>query len=175
MKKLALILSVLLFAFTACQNNQLNEELENYRARVSLEEENQNLVKQVFNRLNQQDATVYTELYAADYCWYFPANYTEVLTREEEAGFVKLLYAAFPDIQWKIEEMISSGNSVVVRFTNTGTHEFEYQGIPPTGAKWEGGGIWIARIEDGKIIEVREKADVLGWMQQLGMELHMKE
>lgn len=175
MKNLTLIISVLLFVLIGCQNNQTQEELENYRAQVLLEEQNQTLVKQVFDRLNKQDETVYTDLYSADYGWYFPANNTEKLTREEEAGFVKLLWSGFPDIQWNIEEIVTSGNVVMVRFTNEGTHEGEYQGIPPTGIKWESGGVWIARIKEGKLIEVREEADVLGWMQQLGMELKMKE
>jgi steroid delta-isomerase-like uncharacterized protein len=175
MKKLTLIASVLFFVLIGCQNNQTKEELEKYRAQVLLEEQNQTLVKQVFDRLNKQDATVYEELYSADYGWYFPANNTKKLTREEEAGFVKLLWSAFPDIQWNIEEMITSGNLVMVRFTNTGTHEGEYQGLPPTGKNWESGGVWIARIKEGKLVEVREEADVLGWMQQLGMELQKKE
>ncbi len=175
MKKLTLIISVLFFLLIGCQNNQTKEELENYKAQAVLEEQNQVLVTKVFYRLNQQDEKVYTELYSDDYGWYFPANNTEKLTREEEAGFVKLLWSAFPDIQWKIEEMIASGNSVMVRFTNTGTHEGDYQGLPPTGNKWESGGVWIALIKEGRLVEVREEADVLGWMQQLGMELQMKE
>ena len=32
---------------------------------------------------------------------------------------------------------------------------------------------WLQRPES--IVEVREEADVLGWMQQLGMELKPKE
>ena len=175
MKKLTVIISVLCFVLIGCQNNHTKEELEKYRAQVVLEEQNQILVKQVFDRLNQQDETIFTELFSADYGWYFPANNTEKITREEEAGFVKLVWSAFPDIHWNIEEMITSGNLVVVRFTNTGTHEGEYQGLPPTGNKWESGGVWIARIKEGKIVEVREEADVLGWMQQLGLELKMKE
>lgn len=175
MKKVTLIVNVLFFLLIGCQTNETKVELEKYRAKVLVEEQNQTLVKQVFERLNKQDGTVYTDLYSTDYGWYFPANSTKKISREEEAGFVKLLWAAFPDIQWSIEEMITNGNMVMARFTNTGTHEGEYQGIKPTGKKWESGGVWIARIEEGKIIEVREEADVLGWMQQLGMELQMKK
>jgi hypothetical protein len=40
---------------------------------------------------------------------------------------------------------------------------------------FEVGGVWTARIKDGKLLEVREEADALGWMQQLGMELKPKE
>lgn len=175
MKKLTLILSALFFLLVSCQNNETKEELEKYRAQVSLEEQNQTLVKQAFERLNKQDETVYTDLYSTDYGWYLPANNTEKLTREEEAGFVKLLWSAFPDIQWKIEEIFSSGNVVIVRFTVEGTHENEYQGIPPTGEKWESGGVLILHIKEGKFIEVREEFDALGLMQQLGMELKMRE
>jgi hypothetical protein len=31
------------------------------------------------------------------------------------------------------------------------------------------------KIENGKIVEAIEEADVLGWMMQLGMELKPKE
>ena len=175
MKKLTLILTVIFCVLISCQDKQTKGELEKHRAQTVLEEQNQAFVTSVFDRLNRQDETVYKELYAANYSWYFPANNTKKLTREEEAGFVKLLWSAFPDIHWKIEEMIASGNSVMVRFTNTGTHEGEFQGLPPTGNKWESGGVWIAIIKEGKLVEVREEADVLGWMQQLGMELQMKE
>lgn len=175
MKKITLIISVLFFLLIGCQNNETKEELEKYRAQVSLEEHNQTLVKQTFERLNKQDETIYTDLYSTDYGWYFPANNTEKLTSEEEAGFVKLLWSAFPDIRWNIEEIFTSGNVVMVRFTVEGTHESEYQGIPPTGEKFESGGVLILHIREGKIIEVREEFDVLGWMQQLGMELKMKE
>jgi hypothetical protein len=36
---------------------------------------------------------------------------------------------------------------------------------------FESGGVWIGRFKDGKLAEVREESDVIGWMQQLGMEL----
>ena len=39
----------------------------------------------------------------------------------------------------------------------------------------EVGGIAINRIENGKIVEDWEEADMFGWMQQLGMELKPKE
>jgi steroid delta-isomerase-like uncharacterized protein len=174
-KKITLIFSVLFVVLVSCQNNQSKKELENFRAQLILEEQNQILVKQVFDRWNQQDETVYTELYSQDYSYFAPANNTEKLTREEEASFTKQVWSAFPDIKWNIEEMIASGNSVMVRWTVTATHEGEYLGLPPTGNKCESGGVWITHIKEGKLVEVREEVDVLGWMEQLGMELKMKE
>jgi steroid delta-isomerase-like uncharacterized protein len=172
----AVVMSLLLSCFAlACQDNASLGELEEYKAQAALEEQNRGIVTRVFDGLNRQDETLYQELCAPDYGWYFPANSPKKLTREEEAGFVKLLWAAFPDIHWEIEEMIARGDRVVVRFTARGTHDAEYQGLPPTGNTFETGGVWMARLKDGRLVEAREEADVLGWMQQLGMELKPKE
>jgi len=177
MKKLFLILplALILCFVVSCQDKEAMAELEEFKAQAEVEEQNMALVRSVYDGLNKQNEAVYEEFYAPEYGWYFPANNPKALTREEEAGFVNLLWTAFPDIRWEIAEMIASGDTVMVRFTVMGTHEGEYQGLPPTGNKWETGGVWTARIKDGKLVEVREEADVLGWMQQLGMELKQKE
>jgi steroid delta-isomerase-like uncharacterized protein len=177
MKKLCIILplALILCFMVGCQDKEAMAELEEFRAQKAVEEQNMALVRSVFDGLNNQNEAVYEELYASEYGWYFPANNPKALTRDEEAGFVKQLWAAFPDIRWDIADMVASNYTVVVRFTVSGTHEGEYQGLPPTGNKWETGGFWMARIKDGKLAEVREEADVLGWMQQLGMELKPKE
>ena len=177
MKKLYLILplALILCFMVGCQDKEAMAELEAMKAQAQVEEENGAFVRRVFDELNKQNEAVYQEFYAPEYGWYFPANNTQALTREEEAGFVKLLWAAFPDIRWDIIEMVASGDTVMVRFTVSGTHEGEYQGLPPTGEMFETGGVWTARIKDGMLVEAREEADVLGWMQQLGMELKPKE
>jgi len=56
-----------------------------------------------------------------------------------------------------------------------GTHEGEWQGIPPTGNKVETSAIFITRIVNGKIVEHREEDNSLGFMMQLGMELVPKQ
>jgi steroid delta-isomerase-like uncharacterized protein len=177
MKRLCMIfpLALILCFMVGCQDKEAIATLEEFRAQAEIEEENMALVRTVFDELNKQNEAVYEELYAPEYGWYFPANNSQALTREEEAEFVKLLWNAFPDIRWEITEIIASGDTVVARFTVSGTHEAEYQGIPPTGNKFETGGVWMARTKDGKLMEAREEADVLGWMQQLGMELKPKE
>jgi ketosteroid isomerase-like protein len=141
----------------------------------AVEQQNEALVRAVFDGLNKRNEAIYQELYAPEYRWYFPANNPKGMTREEEAGFVKLLWAAFPDIRWQVVEMLAGGDRIEVRFAVRGTHTNEYQGLPPTGKAFESGGVWTGRIKDGKLVEAREESDVLGWMQQLGMELKPKE
>jgi steroid delta-isomerase-like uncharacterized protein len=94
---------------------------------------------------------------------------------EEAIEFGKMIFKAFPDSSFTIEELFAAGDRVITRWIYRGTHEGEFMGIPPTGNKVEFGGITIARIKDGKIVESREDYDSLGFMQQLGMELKPKE
>ena len=162
---------VILFCFTiACQDKAAMAELEKYKAQARVEKENEALVRTVFDGLNKHN-TVYQEMFALEYGLSLPSNNPKAITREEEAGYIKLAWAAFPDLHWDIEEMVSSGDRVIVRYIERGTHKGEYQGLRPTGNRVEASGIWMARISNGKIAEVREDFDALGWMQQLGMEL----
>jgi steroid delta-isomerase-like uncharacterized protein len=175
-KALALAAFVLLACSTgACKDRATVVELEKYRAQAAVEQQNSVLVTRVFDELNKHNAAVYEELFAPEYGWHFPAGNLKALTREEEARFVKLLWDGFPDTHWDIEDMIASGEHVVVRFTFKGTHKGEYQGLPPTGNTVNCSGMWMARIRNGRVVAVRENADVLGWMEQLGMELKPKE
>ena len=41
--------------------------------------------------------------------------------------------AAFPDLNFSIEEQISEGDKVASRFEWTGTHQGEFLGVPATG------------------------------------------
>ena len=177
MKKLSIILplALILCLMVGCKDKEAMAELEAMKAKAEVEEQNEALVRRTFEGLNNKNDEIYQELYAPEYGWYFPSNNPKPLSREEEQGFVKALWDAFPDLYFRIEELIAKDDRIIVRFISGGTHEGEWQGIPATGNKIEGCGMWIARIENGKIVEVREDYDLLGWMQQLGMELKPKE
>ena len=116
MKKLCMILplALILCFMVGCQDKEAMAELEAMKAQKESEEQNMAFVRSVFDGLNKQNEAVYKEFYASEYGWYFPANSPKALTREEETGFVKLLWAAFPDIRWEIVEMIASGDTSAV-------------------------------------------------------------
>lgn len=73
------------------------------------------------------------------------------------------------DIHFTMEDKIAEGDTVVVRWTARGTHQGEYQGIPPTGRAGVITGIEVARFADGKKVESWGEFDRLGIMQQLGV------
>jgi predicted ester cyclase len=70
---------------------------------------------------------------------------------------------------WEINDIFSSGDKVVVRWTGTGEHVAEVNGIAPTGNRIDVSAISIHRMEDGRIAETWEVWDTLGFLQQIGV------
>ncbi|KZN23640.1 hypothetical protein A4G99_12180 [Haladaptatus sp. R4] len=75
----------------------------------------------------------------------------------------------FSDFDMDIEDVISSDDEVVVRYTMRGTNTGGMMGKEPTNERIEMTGIIIDRLEDGKIRERYENADELGMLVQLGV------
>jgi len=177
MKKLLMIIPlVILLCFTfGCQDKEAMAELEEFRAQKEVEEQNKELVKREWEAWNKGDFETFKELLAPDYACYFPSGSTTPMSQEENIEVRKMLQKAFPDISWSMEELIATEDKVIIRCIERGTHEGEFMGIPATGNKYESSEISIRRIENGKVVECWEQLDLLGLMQQLGMELKPKE
>ena len=177
MKNIRMILPlVMILCFMAsCQNKAEKAELEKFRAQVKLEEQNKAIANRAWEASSKGDFETLKGLGVPEYVWYLPSNSTKPISREEAIGKAKRLHSAFPDINFSIEELIAVGDKVVCRYIMTGTHKGEFEGIPATGNKVEISGIMLTRIENGKIVEEREDWDMLGFMQQLGMELKPKD
>ncbi|WP_051941233.1 ester cyclase [Phaeacidiphilus oryzae] len=79
------------------------------------------------------------------------------------------LLRAFPDIHVSIEETVAEGDRVVSRNRVTGTHSGEFQGLPATGRTVDYGEIFILRVADGRITEIRGVVDALTQLRQLGL------
>ena len=70
---------------------------------------------------------------------------------------------------WGIEEIFSTDDRVTVRWTGSGTHVGEVNGIPPTGKPIRVDAISIHRMENGKIAETWEVWDTLTFLRQIGV------
>jgi len=77
-------------------------------------------------------------------------------------------YSAFPDNYFTLDDIVVEGDKVAVRWTWTGTHKGKFMGIPPTNKKVTIWAIQIDRVAGGKFVEIWERFDTLGMMQQLG-------
>jgi len=76
---------------------------------------------------------------------------------------------AFTGMRLEIDEVVPSGDKVVVRFTNSGTHTGPFMGAAPTGkhAAWQGIGLYT--VTGGRISEAWLAEDIPGVLRQLGL------
>jgi predicted ester cyclase len=84
----------------------------------------------------------------------------------------RALIKAAPDLEYKIEELISEGDKVVVKWklqgTQTGPFQFQYAvSIAPTGKSFSNTGMAIFELENEKIIKAQVLTDRLGFLQDL--------
>ena len=84
------------------------------------------------------------------------------------AAFMGALTTAFPDAQISVDGEVGERDMVASRWTITGTHGGDFQGVPPTGRQVTMAGIDFSRIVDGKIAEHWAQFDVVGVLQQIG-------
>jgi predicted ester cyclase len=77
--------------------------------------------------------------------------------------------AAMPDWHSEVHQLVAAGDTVVERFTASGTHRGEMMGAAPTGRTVVLAGINIFRIADDRIVERWGRLDELGLMRQLGL------
>jgi steroid delta-isomerase-like uncharacterized protein len=93
----------------------------------------------------------------------------EVHSRSDYQAYIQGLRTGLPDFQFTADEVISSGDTVMVEFSITGTHDGELKGIPATGRKIEIRGIEKFRVADGKIQAMYAYFDTRQIPEQLGL------
>ena len=120
--------------------------------------------EQVWNRGNLE---AIDDLVAVDFVGYGPGRR---VTRGPEAlkQIVTRMRAAFPDLNFTVEDEIAEGDKVVTRWTGTGTHQGEWRGVAPTGKQVSFAGIAIRRITGGKIAERWVNADYTALIREIG-------
>lgn len=131
------------------------------------EEELESIARQYFDTFNTGDTDALDELLAPDYS--HDGAIGPEQDRELHKERVRITKAGFPDVQYTIDQIMTDGDLVLVRWTFKGTHEGEYAGLAPTGVAVEVTGIHIHRIECGQIVETWNEGDALALYQQIGL------
>jgi predicted ester cyclase len=132
-------------------------------------EQNKALIRRLFEEgLNQNQPSVFDELIAPSFVIY-DAPPGKPHGGEGFRQVVAMFRAAFPDLHVTFEEELADGDFVIHRGYVTGTHQGEFQGIPPTGKQVKMKTLDIWRVANGKAVENWVQMDMLGLMQQLGV------
>ena len=82
---------------------------------------------------------------------------------------IDAIFAAFPDVQWNIEELIGEGEKVYIRWNFQGTHTGTFQQISATGKKVSNTGMAVYTLKKGKVTGTYVFTDRLSFLQQLGV------
>jgi steroid delta-isomerase-like uncharacterized protein len=91
-------------------------------------------------------------------------------TKDGVLQFFHMYRAAFPDLSLVVDDVVASGDKVVVRATARGTNDGEFMGMPATGKRIDIPLIDIHRFgDDGLAREHWGVVDTLAMMQQLGV------
>ena len=132
-------------------------------------EHNKTVVRRLYAALDSGPAVmeaVRAGIFAPDAVSHFSGKRLDYAAH---AQFDAMVAQAFPDRRYTVEDLLAEGDKVVVRFTTSGTHLGEFQGIPATGKTGTVTGIAICRIRDGRIAEQWVEFDQLGMLQELGL------
>jgi steroid delta-isomerase-like uncharacterized protein len=128
-------------------------------------EQNKAIVRRFFESVNNRDLDALAQVVSRD----IEFHGMEVHGLQElQAKFAEIV-GGMPDIVMTIHDLIAEGDRVAVRVTGKGTHTGEFEGMPPTDRSFEAAEMDILRIEEGKIAEVWQLYDQLGFLTQLGL------
>ncbi|MBS2028554.1 MAG: ester cyclase [Deltaproteobacteria bacterium] len=134
-------------------------------------EQNKAVVRKVFEEgVNRGKFEVIERLIADDYVG---ANSGAAV--KGPPAFIKPLMAlheAFPDIQYKFDDVIAEGDKVAVHWHWTGTHQGTFHGpagvFAPTGKLVTNEGMAIFEVKGGKVSRAVLLTDRLSFLQDMG-------
>lgn len=129
---------------------------------------NEAVIRRFVNEvLNKGNYSAMRELVHTNYVYRSPG---QVLLGPEALEDLLTAYrTGLPDMNTRVDDLIVSGEKIVISITLTGTHSGDLMGIPATGNQVTVHGMVLSRLEDGKIIEEWEILDIFGMLEQLGV------
>jgi steroid delta-isomerase-like uncharacterized protein len=132
-----------------------------------MSETNKAVVRRIFEAFNAGNISLYDELVAVNFVYHEPLV-GERRGLQGAKDVANTYRTAFPDAKLTIDEQIATGDTVVTRWTATGTHKGVLLGMAPTGRRVTCTGILISHLQNGKIVEEFENFDTLGMLRQIG-------
>ena len=89
--------------------------------------------------------------------------------REAILAYFEIVWAAFPDVELKVGDLVTDSERLVMRYEVTGTHEGVFMGISPTGKRVRLTGMMLMRFEQGRCSECWNEVNFLALLQQTGI------
>ena len=123
--------------------------------------------------INENDLALGRELISEKAAFATPVSPEPLHGAEGYLSVVSLMRASFPDVQWKLEDMVADEKTVAVRWTCSGTFtgKAPFAGIQPNGRKFSTSVMNFYVFDDeGKIIDDIAATGMLGILQGIGAD-----
>lgn len=132
-------------------------------------QQNEQIARQSFEAWNAHDVNAFTKLLADDTVWESDAFPTAFRGQEGARQFFQVYVGAFPDLRFDLEQVLSDGDHVVVRWKSAGTQRGDLPGIPATNRTTSLHGCSVSEVKGGKIKRAWVYFDNASMMRQLGV------
>lgn len=131
-------------------------------------EENKRVYARYIELLNAQDFGALDEVVDPEryreICVGFTPGWVDL---PEAVTSLERVVGGIPDLNARIDDLVSEGDKVYARLTVTGTNTGRFFGAPPTGRPYEASMFDYARLEDGRIVERIQQSDTLSQLRQM--------
>jgi predicted ester cyclase/heme-degrading monooxygenase HmoA len=159
-----IFLSISIWNFSQSRNSVINKNKEQ-KMENGQSIKNKEIIRGLYeNALNKKNLGLLKIYIADDFIGFKGKRGYEAFAEP----FLALIEAA-PDLEYKIEELISEGDKVVVKWKLHGTQTGKFQYVLPTGKTFENTGMAIFKLQKDKIITAQVLTDRLGFLQELGV------
>jgi len=152
MKHLRIVypLTLVLFVLLSCQNKEDMLELKSLKKQELIERENIEMIDRLFKSFNEKNIDVFKEVTDPKWRYFHPLNSPTAVSREDMIKQLEGVYASDSKVLFKVKvnEIIASGNRVVVSYS--------IWHIYSTGEEFKYISIVLYKIENGKVVEVRD-------------------
>jgi predicted ester cyclase len=95
--------------------------------------------------INGRKPQAVDEIFAPEYVHH--GHFGRDMQRDEVKQMAAAILAAYPDRKATVEDVLTDGDRVAIRWSSTGTLQAAFLGRSPTGRRETARGIWIARVE----------------------------
>jgi predicted ester cyclase len=147
-------LIILAFAVGGCS---IPDDAAMEQEEITSVEQNEAVIRQVLALIDDRKLDEAFELYALDYIYHGPTG--ELRGRDGIRGLWEVFLIGFPDLHSTIEDMVSEGDKVVLRWRIEGTHTGDFMGFAPSNRKIALGVTEIFRVANGQLVEAWDQFD----------------
>jgi steroid delta-isomerase-like uncharacterized protein len=129
------------------------------------EKENEALALRYHNEIFQKGKLeVADEILSSDFVIHNPVLPKAVRNGPEGTKkYASVIITAVPDRKLEHHDILSKGDKVMIRWTNSGTNTGPFFGNPPTGKRYVATGFDLFRISNGKIKELWQQYNFADW------------